>query len=41
MTNATIHLNVPATTKYRWIRASRAANMRLGDWITHAVDAYM
>ena len=39
--NATIHLNVPAATKGRWVRASRAAGMRLTDYIVDAVDAYM
>lgn len=38
MTDATIHLRVPAATKGRWIRASRAAGMRLTDWIVDAVE---
>lgn len=37
MTDSIIHLRVPAAVKGRWIRASRAAGMRLTDWIiTHA-----
>lgn len=36
-----IHLRVPAATKGRWIRASRAAGMRLTDWIVDAVEAHM
>lgn len=39
--DALIHLRVPAATKGRWIRVSRAAGMRLTDWIVHAVEAYM
>lgn len=39
MTDALIHLRVPAATKGRWVRASRAAGMRLTDWITQAVEA--
>lgn len=41
MTDATIHLRVPAALKGRWVRASRAAGMRLTDWITDAVEAHM
>lgn len=36
-----IHLRVPAATKGRWIRASRAAGMRLTDWIVDAVEAHI
>ena len=36
-----IHLRVPADTKGRWVRASRAAGMRLTDWIVDAVEAHM
>ena len=39
--DATIHLRVPAAVKGRWVRASRAAGMRLTDWITAAVEARM
>lgn len=39
--DALIHLRVPAATKGRWVRASRAAGMRLTDWITEAVEARM
>lgn len=41
MTDSTIHLRVPAATKARWVRASRAAGMRLTDYITEAVEAHM
>ncbi|EWC40191.1 hypothetical protein B597_016575 [Stutzerimonas stutzeri KOS6] len=34
-------MRVPAPTKGRWIRASRAAGLRLTDYITCAVEAYM
>ena len=36
-----IHLRVPAATKGRWIRASRAAGLRLTDYIVHAVEERM
>lgn len=35
-----IHLRVPAATKGRWVRASRAAGMRLTDWVVQAVEAH-
>lgn len=38
---AQVHLLVPADNKNRWVHASREAGMRLSDWITEAVDAYM
>lgn len=38
MSEATIHMRVPAATKARWVRASRAAGMRLTDYITEAVE---
>lgn len=38
---AYIHLRVPAATKGRWVRFSRAAGLRLTDWIVDAVEAYM
>ena len=41
MTDSLIHLRVPAATKRRWVRASRAAGLRLTDYITTAVEAYM
>lgn len=41
MNDAIIHLRVPAATKGRWVRASRAARMRLTDWIIKAVEAHM
>ena len=39
MTDALIHLRVPAATKARWVRESRAAGMRLTDWIAQRMDA--
>ncbi|SFC85314.1 hypothetical protein SAMN05216577_111128 [Pseudomonas citronellolis] len=41
MTESLIHLRVQAATKGRWVRASRAAGMRLTDYIASAVEAYM
>ena len=41
MTESLIHLRVPAATKGRWVRASRAAGMRLTDWITSKVEKEM
>ncbi|MDY0105322.1 MAG: hypothetical protein RBS27_01510 [Giesbergeria sp.] len=38
MADAIIHLSVPATTKARWVRESRAAGMRLTDWIVQRVE---
>lgn len=38
MSDALIHLRVPAATKARWVRESRAAGMRLTDWIVEAVE---
>lgn len=38
---ALIHLRVPAATKARWVRESRAAGMRLTDWITSKVEKEM
>ena len=37
--DALIHLGVPAATKARWVRESRAAGMRLTDWIVQRVEA--
>ena len=39
MSDALIHLRVPAATKARWVRESRAAGMRLADWICQRVEA--
>lgn len=39
--DALIHLRVPAATKARWVRESRAAGMRLTDWITSKVEKEM
>lgn len=39
MAEALIHLRVPAATKARWVRESRAAGMRLTDWICQRVEA--
>jgi len=41
MPDALIHLRVPAALKGRWVRASRAAGMRLTDWIVRAVETRM
>jgi len=41
VTDAIIHLRVPAATKGRWVRASRAASMRLTDYIVQAVEDHM
>ncbi|HET8596222.1 MAG TPA: hypothetical protein VFM22_00510 [Castellaniella sp.] len=41
MTDAVIPLRVPAATKARWVRESRAAGMRLTDWIIQKVEATM
>lgn len=42
MTNeALIHLRVPASLKARWVLASRAAGMRLTDWIIQQVEKPM
>jgi hypothetical protein len=38
-TDTLIHLRVPALTKARWVRESRASGMRLGEWIAAAVEA--
>lgn len=35
---ATIHMNVPSALKARWVRESRAAGMRLTDWIVSRVE---
>lgn len=37
--DAIIHLRVPAATKARWVRESRAAGMRLTDWIVQRVES--
>ena len=39
MIDALIRLRVPAATKARWVRESRAAGMRLTDWIVQRVEA--
>ena len=38
-TETLVHLRVSAATKARWVRQSRAAGMRLTDWIVHRVEA--
>lgn len=38
MGDTTIHLRVPAALKARWVRESRAAGMRLTDWIVQRVE---
>ena len=39
MTDALIHLRVPASLKARWVRESQAAGMRLTEWIVQRVEA--
>lgn len=39
--DAPIHLRVPAGLKARWVRESRAAGMRLTDWIIERVGRSM
>lgn len=39
MSDSIVHLRVPAATKARWVRESRAAGMRLTDWIVKRVEA--
>ena len=41
MADALIHLGVPAALKARWVRESRAAGMRLTDWIVEKVEYKM
>ena len=41
MIDALIHLRVPAELKARWVRESRAAGMRLTDWVTSKVEKEM
>lgn len=38
MTDAFIHLRVPAATKARWVQKSRVEGKRLTDWITEKVE---
>jgi hypothetical protein len=40
MTDALVHLRVPPALKARWVRESRAAGMRLTDWIVQRVEAH-
>ena len=40
MIDALIHLRVPAELKALWVRESRAAGMRLTDWIVQRVGAH-
>ena len=35
-----MHMRVPAATKARWVRESRAAGMRLTDWAIQRVEAH-
>ena len=39
--DAYIHLRVPSATKAIWVRESRAAGMRLTDWIVKVVERSM
>lgn len=38
MTDSIIHLRVPAAVKACWVRESRAAGMRLTDWIVERIE---
>lgn len=38
MSDAVIHLRVPAATKGRWVRESRSRGQRLTDWIVERVE---
>lgn len=38
MSDALIHMRVPAELKARWVRESRAAGMRLTTWIVERVE---
>jgi len=38
---ALIHLHVPAALKARWVRESRAAGMKLTDWIIEQIERPM
>src|SRR5574337_1959905 len=35
---ATIHMRTPAALKARWVRDSRAAGLRLTDWIVNRIE---
>lgn len=37
--DATIHLRVPREVKGRWVASSRAAGLKLGDWIVERVES--
>ena len=39
MTDAIIHLRVPAIVKAGWVQDSRSAGMRLTDWVVHMVES--
>lgn len=41
VTDSVVHLRIPAALKGRWVRASRAAGMRLTDWIVAHTEASM
>ena len=38
MSDSIVHLRIPAATKARWVRESRAAGMKLTDWIIKRVE---
>ena len=35
---ASVHITVPAATKARWVRDSRAAGQRLADWLIARIE---
>lgn len=41
MSDALIHLRVPASLKARWVRLSRAKGQRLTDWLIERVERSM
>ena len=38
MSDAIIHLRIPAATKARWVRQSQAEGKKLSDWVREKVD---
>ena len=38
MSDALIHLRVPAELKARWVRQSQAEGKKLSDWVREKVD---
>lgn len=38
--DALIHLRVPSSVKARWVERSRAAGVKLSDWVVERVEAF-